>query len=125
VCQNSGIKRYVARQPVKLRHQDAAFGGAGGGQRGCKLRAPVEGVGALAGGIMGIVNVAHSAFIMLGPFFAFELFRRAGIDPIVASFLSFPFFFAIEQSIANDGFTLVASLDLAQNSRTTLFMDTV
>jgi branched-chain amino acid transport system permease protein len=45
-------------------------------------------------GIMGIVNVAHSAFIMLGSFFAFELFR-AGVDPIVAFFLSFPFFFVI------------------------------
>jgi branched-subunit amino acid ABC-type transport system permease component len=43
-----------------------------GGERGCELRAPVEGVGALAGGIMGIVNVAHSAFIMLGPFFAWR-----------------------------------------------------
>lgn len=46
-------------------------------------------------GIMGIVNVAHSAFIMLGSFFAFELFRRAGIDPIVAFFLAFPFFFVL------------------------------
>src|SRR6185436_11473185 len=46
-------------------------------------------------GIMGIVNVAHSAFIMLGSFFAFELFRRAGIDPIVAFFLAFPCFFVL------------------------------
>jgi branched-chain amino acid transport system permease protein len=46
-------------------------------------------------GIMGIVNVAHSAFIMLGSFFAFELFRRAGIDPIVAFFLALPFFFVL------------------------------
>ena len=46
-------------------------------------------------GIMGIVNVAHSAFIMLGSFFAFELFRRMGVDPIVAFFLSFPFFFVL------------------------------
>lgn len=45
-------------------------------------------------GIMGIVNVAHSAFIMLGSFFAFELFRRLGIDPIVAFFLSLPVFLA-------------------------------
>ena len=44
-------------------------------------------------GIMGIVNVAHSAFIMLGSFFAFELFRRLGIDPIFAFFLSLPVFF--------------------------------
>jgi len=46
-------------------------------------------------GIMGIVNVAHSAFIMLGSFFAFELFRRFGLDPIVAFFLSFPVFFVL------------------------------
>ena len=46
-------------------------------------------------GIMGIVNVAHSAFIMLGSFFAFELFRRMGVDPIVAFFLSFPVFFVL------------------------------
>lgn len=46
-------------------------------------------------GIMGIVNVAHSAFIMLGSFFAFELFRRMGIDPIIAFFLSFPVFFVL------------------------------
>jgi len=37
----------------------------------------VAGLGlSLIMGIMGVVNVAHSAFIMLGSFFAFELFRR-------------------------------------------------
>src|SRR5262249_1734110 len=46
-------------------------------------------------GIMGVVNVAHSAFIMLGSFFAFELFRRAGLDPIASFFLSFPVFFVV------------------------------
>jgi branched-chain amino acid transport system permease protein len=46
-------------------------------------------------GIMGVVNVAHSAFIMLGSFLAFELFRRGGIDPIVAFFLAFPVFFVL------------------------------
>jgi branched-chain amino acid transport system permease protein len=45
-------------------------------------------------GILGIANVAHSAFIMLGSFLAFELFRRLGIDPIVAFFLALPLFFA-------------------------------
>lgn len=54
----------------------------------------IAGVGlSLVLGIMGIVNVAHSAFIMLGSFFAFELFRRLGIDPIVSFFLAFPVFF--------------------------------
>jgi branched-chain amino acid transport system permease protein len=46
-------------------------------------------------GIMGIVNVAHSAFIMLGSYFAFELFRRLGVDPIVSLLLSLPVFFAL------------------------------
>jgi branched-chain amino acid transport system permease protein len=54
----------------------------------------IAGVGlSLVLGIMGIVNVAHSAFIMLGSFFAFELFRRLGIDPIISFFLAFPVFF--------------------------------
>ncbi len=46
-------------------------------------------------GIMGIVNVAHSAFIMLGSFFAFELFERLGIDPIISFFLALPVFFVL------------------------------
>jgi branched-chain amino acid transport system permease protein len=39
-------------------------------------------------GVMGIVNVAHSAFIMLGSFLAFELFRRL-------FFIAFPVFFVL------------------------------
>jgi branched-chain amino acid transport system permease protein len=55
----------------------------------------IAGVGlSLVLGIMGVVNVAHSAFIMLGSFFAFELFRRLGIDPVISFFLAFPVFFA-------------------------------
>lgn len=55
----------------------------------------IAGVGlSLVLGIMGVVNVAHSAFIMLGSFFAFELFRRFGLDPIVSFFLAFPVFLA-------------------------------
>lgn len=56
----------------------------------------VAGLGlSLVLGIMGIVNVAHSAFIMLGSFFAFELFSRLGIDPIVSFFLAMPVFFLL------------------------------
>lgn len=55
----------------------------------------IAGVGlSLVLGVMGIVNVAHSAFLMLGSFFAFELFRRLAIDPIISFFLAFPVFFA-------------------------------
>jgi branched-chain amino acid transport system permease protein len=46
-------------------------------------------------GVMGIVNVAHSAFIMLGSFLAFELFRRLGLDPILSFFIAFPVFFVL------------------------------
>jgi branched-chain amino acid transport system permease protein len=54
----------------------------------------IAGVGlGLVLGVMGIVNVAHSAFVMLGSFFAFELFRRLGVDPILSFFLAFPVFF--------------------------------
>ncbi len=46
-------------------------------------------------GIMGVVNVAHSAFILLGSYFAFELFRRLHIDPILALALALPVFFLL------------------------------
>jgi branched-chain amino acid transport system permease protein len=46
-------------------------------------------------GVMGIVNVAHSAFIMLGSFLAFELFRRFGLDPVISFFIAFPVFFIL------------------------------
>jgi branched-chain amino acid transport system permease protein len=46
-------------------------------------------------GIMGIINVAHSAFIMLGAFFALEMLERLHIDPGVSFVLSIPFFFVV------------------------------
>ncbi len=46
-------------------------------------------------GIMGVVNVSHSAFIMLGSFFAFELVRRFGVDPVLSFFIALPVFFLI------------------------------
>jgi branched-chain amino acid transport system permease protein len=46
-------------------------------------------------GIMGVVNVAHSAFVMLGSFLAFEMFRRLGVDPIVSFFVAIPLFFVL------------------------------
>ncbi len=45
-------------------------------------------------GIMGVVNVSHSAFIMLGSFLALELLERLGLDPIVSFFVALPLFFA-------------------------------
>lgn len=46
-------------------------------------------------GILGIVNVAHSTFILLGGFLAFELATGAGIDPALSMILAAPVFFAI------------------------------
>jgi branched-chain amino acid transport system permease protein len=46
-------------------------------------------------GIMGVVNVAHSAFVMLGSFLALEMLERLGVDPIASFFIALPVFFAI------------------------------
>ena len=44
-------------------------------------------------GVMKIVNLAHAGFMMLGAFFAFELYQRFHIDPIAAALLAFPVMF--------------------------------
>jgi branched-chain amino acid transport system permease protein len=44
--------------------------------------------------VMGIVNVAHSTFIMVGSFFALTLLQEAGIDPLITMALAVPVFFA-------------------------------
>ena len=46
-------------------------------------------------GVMKIVNLAHAGFMMLGAYFALELFQRFGIDPIIAALLAFPAMFFI------------------------------
>ncbi len=46
-------------------------------------------------GIMGVVNVSHSAFVMLGSFLALEMLERLGVDPIASFFIALPLFFAI------------------------------
>jgi len=46
-------------------------------------------------GVMKIVNLAHAGFMMLGAYFALELFERFQIDPILAAFLTFPAMFLI------------------------------
>jgi branched-chain amino acid transport system permease protein len=44
-------------------------------------------------GVMKIVNLAHAGFLMLGAYFAFELFQRFHIDPVVGALLALPAFF--------------------------------
>lgn len=65
-------------------------------------------------GIMGIVNVAHSAFIMLGSFFAFELFERLGVDPIISFFLVLPAFFLLGTAVYRLLLTRVERVSQAQ-----------
>lgn len=70
-------------------------------------------------GILGVVNVAHSVFIMLGSFFAFELYRRMGIDPIVSFFMSFPVFFALGVLVYR---TLITRVERAQQTQALVAM---
>jgi branched-chain amino acid transport system permease protein len=44
-------------------------------------------------GVMKIVNLAHAGFMMLGAYFAYELFERFHIDPIFGAILALPVFF--------------------------------
>lgn len=44
-------------------------------------------------GVMKVVNLAHAAFIVLAAFFAFFLWDRMGIDPLVSMLLALPLFF--------------------------------
>src|SRR5215470_19780721 len=46
-------------------------------------------------GVMKIVNLAHAGFMMLGAYFALELFERFHIDPILAALLVFPLMFLL------------------------------
>ena len=44
-------------------------------------------------GVMKIVNLAHAGFLMLGAYFAYELFEHFHIDPIIGAVLALPAFF--------------------------------
>jgi branched-chain amino acid transport system permease protein len=46
-------------------------------------------------GVMKIVNLAHAGFMMMGAYFAYELYERLNLDPILAALLAFPFFFLV------------------------------
>lgn len=46
-------------------------------------------------GILGVVNVAHSTFIMLGSYFAFSMLHQFGLDPLISIVLTIPVFFVI------------------------------
>ncbi|HEX2327393.1 MAG TPA: branched-chain amino acid ABC transporter permease [Candidatus Angelobacter sp.] len=44
-------------------------------------------------GVMKIVNLAHAGFLMLGAYFALEMFQRFHLDPIWGAILAIPAFF--------------------------------
>ena len=46
-------------------------------------------------GVMRIINVAHGVFLVLAALFTFELWRRFGIDPLLAVVITTPVMFAI------------------------------
>src|SRR5712671_7103150 len=50
-------------------------------------------------GVMKIVNLAHAGFLMLGAYFALELFQRFHVDPILGSVLALPSFFLFGMAI--------------------------
>jgi branched-chain amino acid transport system permease protein len=50
-------------------------------------------------GVMKIVNLAHAGFLMLGAYFAYELFEHFHIDPIVSAILAFPVFFVFGMGV--------------------------
>jgi branched-chain amino acid transport system permease protein len=44
-------------------------------------------------GVMKIVNLAHAGFLMLGAYFAYEMYDRFHIDPILGAVIALPVFF--------------------------------
>src|SRR5437879_7497999 len=50
-------------------------------------------------GVMKIVNLAHAGFLMLGAYFAMELFQRFHIDPILGAVLALPVFFLFGMAV--------------------------
>jgi len=46
-------------------------------------------------GVMKIVNLAHAGFLMLGAYFVYEVHERAGLHPLAAAVLAFPFFYGL------------------------------
>ena len=50
-------------------------------------------------GILDIVNIAHPAFIILGSYITYFVTTRFGLDPIVASIIALPAFYALGAAI--------------------------
>ena len=46
-------------------------------------------------GVMGVINLAHGKFLMIGAYFAWAMFRTFGLDPFVSMLLVLPVMFAV------------------------------
>ena len=55
----------------------------------------------LVWGVVGIVNIAHGEFVMLGAYFAFWAFSLLQINPMISLMLSLPIFFIAGMGIHN------------------------
>lgn len=49
----------------------------------------------LVWGVMGVINLAHTAFITLGAYIAFTLFAQFGLDPLLSAPVSFAALFVV------------------------------
>src|SRR5215471_20206301 len=50
-------------------------------------------------GVMKIVNLAHAGFLMLGAYFAFEMYDRFHFDPILGAVAALPVFFVFGMGV--------------------------
>jgi len=50
-------------------------------------------------GVMKIVNLAHAGFLMLGAYFAFEMYDRFHVDPILGAVIALPAFFLFGMAV--------------------------
>src|SRR5215467_1163673 len=50
-------------------------------------------------GVMKIVNLAHAGFLMLGAYFAYEMYERFHIDPLLGAVLALPVFFLFGMAV--------------------------
>lgn len=55
---------------------------------------------ALTLGVMRVINVAHSAFILLGAYVTFEVWRRTGVNPLLTGLAAAPLFFGLGALVA-------------------------
>jgi len=46
-------------------------------------------------GVMGVINLAHGEFLMIGAYFAWAMFRTFGLDPFVSMLLVLPLMFVV------------------------------